>query len=158
MNFVVQLAAGAVSYLVYAHYRGKQIHYIFKRTKENFDLLGRINKAAPVYSPSIYLPNSYLKTISNFASVKNTSYRRQIVPAFHGGQVALDHYSDPSKPKTEKDTDSKKKPLILIVPGFGTSSTDLYVYNAVKALYAGSGWNVCVFNQKGVGDLPFKVT
>lgn len=152
MNIGVQLVAGAVSYMVMAHYRGKPIHYIFKRSKENLETVLRLKKNVPQYSPTIYLPSSYMKTLSTNFMVKDPLYRRQILKVYGGGQVALDHY--PRNERAEVSF-SKKKPLVLIIPGFGTNSFNQYIYDTVKSVHRQLGWDVCVFNQKGTGRIEF---
>jgi predicted alpha/beta-fold hydrolase len=147
------LAAGAVSYMVLAHYRGRPIHWIFKRTKENLDKLGNLKKNIPQYSPTIYLPSSYLKTLSTYAIMRNPFYRREIIRAFGNGHVALDHF--PGVPK-ECLLQREKRPLVLIIPGFGTDSYSQYIYDCATELHQELGWDVTVFNQKGMGKLPFK--
>lgn len=152
MNYAARLAAGAVSYMVLAHYQGKPIHYIFKRTKKNFDAVERIKNNVPQYSPTIYLPSGYLKTISNYAKVKDTDYRRQIFKVYGDGQLAVDHFP---KQKPEISKSGMKPPLVVIIPGFGTDSSNSYIYDTVQSIYESMGWHVSVFNQKGVAKVPF---
>lgn len=179
---------------------------MFKRTLKNLELVKTLKKGVPDYSPTIYLPSGYLKTLSNFQIAENPDYFREIIEVTYGGQVALDHYrpkilrlpkpesntaemlmknlseklkiniSQQSAVKSpendhsgfhttedhEPDTDSnsQKPPLILIVPGFGTDSTHDYIYKAVKLLASSpeQKFDVCVFNQKGMGNVPFTGT
>lgn len=178
---------------------------MFKRTLRNLELVKTLKKGVPDYSPTIYLPSGYLKTLSNFQIAENPEYFREIIEVTFGGQVALDHYrpkllnSKKSEPNSaellvknlseklnislspqehpkqdaneqsahhtedhEPDTDanSQRPPLILIIPGFGTDSTHDYIYKAVKLLATSpeQKFDVCVFNQKGMGNVPFKGT
>lgn len=112
-----------------------------------------------------------MKTLSNFALVSKPSYRREVIGADRGGQVALDFYEptihppagekgakQPAKhsaPPVRADRGEKKRPLVVIVPGFGTDSHYQYIYGAAMSVYNTLGWDVCVFNQKGMGRVPF---
>jgi predicted alpha/beta-fold hydrolase len=205
MNIAGPLVAGAIGAgaLIYAYYRGRNVEYMFKRTLRNLELVKTLKKGIPDYSPTLYLPSGYLKTLSNFQIAESPDYYREIIPVSYGGQVALDHYrprkskssiSDPrstdalikslsdklnirlqDRSKEEQsqqkevqveqrlgdsDSESPKPPLILVIPGFGTDSTHDYIYKAVQVLASDKvqKFDVCVFNQKGMGNIPFKGT
>ena len=181
------------------------MQYMFKRTLKNLDLVKTLRKGVPEYSPTIYLPSGYLKTLSNFQMADNPEYSREVIGVTYGGQVALDHYRPKRKlaaqtssisaevlikniseklnlnskgqptnrPKDQRqqdlavedqepdsDVNSQKPPLILVIPGFGTDSTHEYIYKTVQLLASEESqkFDVCVFNQKGMGNLPFKGT
>lgn len=157
LAFVAQataLGAVGIGYLAYAHYRGKNIHYLFKRTKSNFELLAKIVGAVPEYSPTIYLPSSYLKTLSTFQTVSKPKYKRRVIKGCMNGSIALDYYNPDNYLERAKERE-ESTPIVVIVPGFGTHSEFQYIYNAAQEIHDTLGWDVVVFNQKGMGGVEF---
>lgn len=229
MNILLQLAAAgagtaSATYLFYRQHIGKRVHYLFRRTNNNFKLMERMQKNVPEFNPTIYLPNGYLKTISNFATVDSPAYERRLIKVWGQGpeqwkkakkikfsdrqkfgQVAIDIYrpdiakeqkkkakstvstvanlannidlkasvpflssqktfseavQTEDKPEIEEivlKPNTNPRRLVLIIPGFGTDSSYSYLYETVESIHNKLGWDVCVFNQNGVGKAEFKV-
>ena len=142
---------GSLLFLKQRH--GKQIKSVFVETEMNKKLFKEIKPLVKEYSPTFWLPFSLMKVLyAGQGRVKDLSHFRRVELELQDGEViALDFY-----PKTyHKET--TPKPLLFFIPGIFGDSRDEYNRNLCKVVQKELGWNLCFYNRRGHGGMPFRV-
>lgn len=141
--------------LTFCYYKARPYHFNFQNTSFNSGLSVYMKTNLEPYSPTFYLPGSFLKMLPHILPVRDYSkdYRRLIVPFRDGGQSALDIYPKSSTQLTNS--------TIVIFPGLNSTGPDIYIRETAIELYKTTGLTVAVFSRRGysgvevTGDYPF---
>ena len=145
---LIALAALALVLLLVAYvnhlYEGAT-HFLFKKTPRNLAIKAAVSKLR--YSPTLYLPTSWLKMYSWMGDrFKKLDYRREVFPFPDGGKIGLDFYP--------ANFDELNCPILVILPGLNGNQHDSYVVYAARKALEMLGCRSVVYNKRGFAGVP----
>lgn len=131
--------------------RDRKIQIICKKTRLNDILCEAIKPAIKKYSPTFWIPSSFLKmaVLPDKLHVNYEYFTRWKVELEDGEKVAVDIF-----PKNHKNL-NPETPTILLLPGIYSDSNKAYCVKFCEQVRSTLGWRVCVINRRGFGGMPW---
>ena len=157
-TLAMRLALGLIVliflYMVIKYFIHKRIKTFYNPTALNKSILENLRKRIKSYSPTFYLPHTFLKIVVMMKSKRLANkaiYLREYVKLNDGEVIGLDMY-----PKNHKELE-KDTPTIIFVPGLNGTSTNYYSGYLCKLCteeHPETKFRVGVMNKRGLGGMP----
>lgn len=112
-------------------YKKTDIEFIHKKNEQNIKILNSIKSLKQAYLQSPFFLSTCLEIFyGNIDKRETVKYKRKIIYTKEGEQIALDFCESDSKKekiKTKKKKNSKKPPIVLLIPGLCGHSNSPYI-------------------------------
>lgn len=127
----------------------KTVKIISKKTKKNKKIAEKIH-TLPKYKPNPLLPFPYFKLALVFRPKENIKefFDCEEFRLKDKDKTLLEFY-----PKGEKFQKSKNSPIVLIVPGFSSTSSDRYMSDTCRDLWKFGGLRTVIINSSTFVDI-----
>ncbi|KAJ7513814.1 hypothetical protein O6H91_23G015900 [Diphasiastrum complanatum] len=130
--------------------------YYSPSSKLAADLVSKCNVLKSRYSPTPWLRSPHLQIafLHYLGRAPIVNYSRQLFSTPDGGTIALDWVKSIGRYHMTKEQfpASDETPIVVVIPGLTSDSTDAYVKHLVAMLYS-HGWKAVVANHRGLGGV-----
>jgi len=124
--------------LAYCYFKGKSTEFVYARTPLNDSVKALL--ASKPYSPSFFLPGSWLKFFSSrFKKPKEDKFENIIHRFADGGQIFASWYG----------RSKRGNPVLVVVPGLHSTARGWYVSDVAIKAAEKFGWRTVVYNKRG---------